>query len=94
MQPKFLVVAHISKAQGLNGEVEIVSLTDYPERFAPGVELLSSPPLARINTLKIESVKTRPKGIVLKFEEFNSSDEVEPLIGRDLVVPIENAVEL
>jgi 16S rRNA processing protein RimM len=94
MQPKFLVVAHISRAQGLNGEFEIVSLTDYPERFAPGAELLLSPPLARISTLTIESVMKRPKGIVLKFQEFNSRDEIEPLMGRDLVVPVEDAVDL
>jgi 16S rRNA processing protein RimM len=94
MRPKFLVVAHITKAQGLNGAVEIVSLTDYPERFAPGVSLLSSPPLLNIKSLTIESVDKRPKGIVLKFAEINSREQADLIAGRDLVVPVENAVDL
>jgi 16S rRNA processing protein RimM len=94
MRPKFLVVAHISKAQGLNGAVDTISLTDYPERFVPGVTLLSSPPLAKIKSLTIENVERRPKGIVLKFAEINSREETEQIVGRDLVVPIEEAVNL
>jgi 16S rRNA processing protein RimM len=94
MQPRYLVVAHVSRAQGLSGAVEIVSLTDYPERFVPGISLLSSPPLAKIDNLTIEYVDRRPKGIVLKFVEINSREEAEHIIGRDLIVPMENAVEL
>lgn len=94
MRPKYLVVAHATRPHGLRGEIEALSLTDFPERFKQGLILYPSPPIAGIKYLTIEQVESRPSGLVFKFEGVDSREEAGQVTGHDLVIPIEEAVEL
>lgn len=94
MQPKYLVVARLIKPHGLQGEIDAISLTDFPERFTEGLTLYPSPPAAGTSSLTIEKVDFKPKGLLVKFAEANTREEAQELCGRDLLVPVEEAAQL
>ncbi|MCL6472869.1 MAG: ribosome maturation factor RimM [Firmicutes bacterium] len=94
MRPKYLVVAHANRPHGLRGDIEALSLTDYPERFKKGLTLYPSPPIPGIQSLVIEKVESRPSGLILKFKGIDTREDAERIATHDLVVPIEEAVKL
>jgi 16S rRNA processing protein RimM len=71
-----------------------MSMTDYPDRFTEGLRLYPSPPVAEMSSLTIEKIDFKPKGLILKFAESNTREEAERLSGRDVVIPVDEAVEL
>lgn len=82
---EFFLVARISSIAGKNGFVKIELFTDYPERFYKlkniFVDFFNDK-----KELKIQSVKKLKKSILLKFENFNSSQDVNILVGKDLFI--------
>lgn len=82
---EFFLVARISSTAGKNGIVKIELFTDYPERFYKlkniFVDFFNDK-----KELKIQSVKKLKKSILLKFENFNSSQDVNILVGKDLFI--------
>ena len=94
MRPKYLTVAQLHGPHGLAGEMEATSLTDFPERFKKGERLYPNPPIVGMESLAIESVESRPKGLIFKFEGIDSRSEAEKIAGRVLMVPADEAVEL
>ncbi|MHB8840863.1 MAG: ribosome maturation factor RimM [Candidatus Aquicultor sp.] len=94
MQPKYLVVAHIARPHGLGGEVDALSLTDFPERFIEGLALYPSPPVPGIQSLVIERIEHKPKGLLFKFKGVDSREQAEKISGRDLMIPVEEAAPL
>lgn len=94
MQPKYLVVAHITRPHGLGGEIEALSLTDFPDRFKKGLALYPSPPVPGIQSLVIEKVEQKPRGLQFKFKGIDSREGAEKISGRDLLVPAEEAATL
>jgi len=82
---EFFLVARISSTAGKNGFVKIELFTDYPERFYKlkniFVDFFNDK-----KELKIQSVKKLKKSILLKFENFNSSQDVNILVGKDLFI--------
>lgn len=94
MQPKYVIVAHIARPLGLKGEVEVVSLTDFPERFKEGQRFYPSPPLAGLESLVIEKLEFKPKAFIVKFEGIDSREEAQRIADRDLVIPAAEAAKL
>lgn len=94
MRPKYMVVAHLTRPKGLKGELEVLSLTDFPERFKEGLTVYPSPPVSGIKSLIIEYVESKPKGLVFKFEGIDTREDAERIANHDLVIPAEEAVEL
>lgn len=94
MRPKYLIVAHATRPHGLRGDIEALSLTDFPKRFKQGLTLYPSPPIAGIKSFTIEQVESRPSGLIFKFEGIDSREEAEQIAGHDLIIPIEEAAEL
>lgn len=94
MRPKYLTVAQIHRPHGLGGEVEVSSLTDFPERFKQGAKFYPSPPIPGLEYLVIERVEQTPQGLLLKLEGIGSRSEAEKIAGRSLMVPAEEAAEL
>lgn len=81
-----VLVGRILKAVGLEGEVKVVSLSDAPKRFDPGVSLwiLAEPP--RFAT--IMTVRDAGRGaLVMRFSEWRSLDAVAGFRGCYLAVP-------
>lgn len=94
--PEWLAVGVIVKPQGLRGEVRVKSKTDFPElRFAIGSVLTLFHD--KLNTpLRVTVEQSRPhKGVyVVKFREFHSIEQVEPLRGAEIKISAEEAHEL
>ena len=93
--PTHLVVGHLTRPHGTRGEFLCGILTDHPESvFAPGVVLsLGGPrddaPDPDMPPLRIESVRSSPKGVLVTFGGVADRTQAEALQGRYLFLPME-----
>jgi len=85
-EPEPVTVARIVKVQGRRGEVAAEILTDFPERFQPGQELLLAEGPA-FRTLCLESSWFHKGRVVLKFAGVDSISQAKTLLGRALLIP-------
>ena len=84
----FLTIGRIRKAHGRRGEVAAEILTDFPDRFGAGAELLlSSGPSTE--TRSLEASRFHKGCVILKFAGCDSIAAAETLAGRWIVVPRE-----
>lgn len=86
-------VARILNTHGLNGEVKVIVITDFPEeRFSPGSELsLKDNPNF---VLTVKSSRPFKQFWLLQFEEISTIDDAEKLKGETIVISQENQHEL
>ncbi len=82
-----MAVGRVLKAWGLRGEVSVEILTDFPERFAAGRELLLRDPDGAVRPLRIASVRPHAGRLLLRFEGIGTPEEAERLRGSDLCAP-------
>lgn len=93
---KWFTVGKIAKPHGLQGEVRVLPMTDFPEeRFAPGNHLY----LDRGNgsdflSLTISTSRAHKQFQLIKFEGYTHINDVEPLKGFILKVPEDQLTEL
>lgn len=91
---QFFQVGIISSTHGVRGEVKVFPTTDDVKRFKKNTEvLLETGKDVRI-PLKITQVKFFKQFVILKFEGFDSINDIEKYKGRSLYVSRENAVSL
>lgn len=84
MQTIRRVVGRIAKPHGVKGEVQVEVRTDEPEvRFQVGTTLLMED-----QSVTLETVKTHGKYLLVKFEGFNTRNDVEELRNRLLEVEV------
>ena len=88
-----LQVGAITSTHGVHGEVKVFPTTDDVKRFSKlkEVELET---LSGTTTLHIKGVKYFKQFAILKFEEYDSLNDVEKIRGRKLYVTRNNAVKL
>ena len=88
-----LQVGAITSTHGVRGEVKVFPTTDDVKRFSKlkEVELETS---TGTTTLHIKGVKYFKQFAILKFEEYDSLNDVESIKGRKLFVTRKNAVKL
>ena len=79
---KKVVIGKISAPHGVRGEVRIVPLTDFPERF----ENLKTIFLEDDSKMELESVKFSNKFIIAKFKNINSRNDIEIFNGKLLML--------
>ena len=90
---QFYDVAKVLTTHGLNGEVKVSLITDFPEeRFAPGSILSLKDDTKR--TLTVKTGRPFKQFWLVQFEEIANIDEAEKLRGKTLVVSEENQQEL
>jgi len=89
MAEKLIAIGKIVAPHGVRGDVRIIPLTDFPDRFRPALTVY----LSDYSPLVIRQVKKNNKFLLLSFENFDSMNSVEPLRGqlihvreKDLVV--------
>ncbi len=85
-----IVIGKIVTPHGVRGDVRIIPLTDFPERFT----CLKSVSLDDGTVLCIESVKEHNQLFILKFAGLNSRNDIEHLRGKLLKIPRSEAVKL
>lgn len=87
-EESWVLVAHLVRAQGRNGEVIADILTDFPERFAERRHLvLLSPDGKSSRPIELETHWLHKGRIVLKFAGINSISQAESLRGFDIAIP-------
>lgn len=88
-----LQVGAITSTHGVRGEVKVFPTTDDAKRFSKlkEVELETK---EGTTTLHIKGVKYFKQFVILKFEEYDSLNDVEAIKGRKLFVTRKNAVKL
>ena len=75
-------IGQIVAPHGVRGEVRIVPLTDFPERF----ENLKTVFLEDDSKMELESVKFSNKFIIAKFKNINSRNDIEIFNGKLLML--------
>jgi 16S rRNA processing protein RimM len=91
---ELIAVARIAKVRGIRGEVAADLLTDFPERFDGLEELISLDAKGARQTLSIEKSWLHGGRVILKFAGYDTPEAAKALVGRELAVPEEDAVEL
>lgn len=86
-------VGVITSTHGVHGEVKVFPTTDDAKRFKKLKDVVMDFKGERI-PLKIESVKFFKQFVILKFDKYNSLNDVEFLRNAELYVSRENAVKL
>ena len=93
---EMILVASISRAQGLAGELQVRLETDEPEEvFSPGrVFAIDEPPIGLAERLTLESARPHGRSWVLKFEGIGDRHIAERYAGCRLLVPQQELPEL
>ncbi|MGQ9897002.1 MAG: ribosome maturation factor RimM [Acidobacteriota bacterium] len=85
---EFVTIAAIRRPRGLRGEVIATSLSDYPERFAPGTPVWLRPSRGTARPAVIERAWFHKGNVILKFVGLDHISVVEPLAGYRVCVPL------
>ena len=84
-----IVIGRVGAAHGIRGELRIIPLTDFPERFAALREVMVGDEL-----LHIESAKPQGKNFLMRFREYAVREDAQKLTGRLLTVARAEAAPL
>jgi 16S rRNA processing protein RimM len=94
----WVLLAHIVRPQGRNGEVLADLFTDFPQHFAQRKRLCLRPPAGSaheaVREAKVDSHWLHKGRVVLKLSQVDSIDDAEKLRGFDVVVPREERIPL
>lgn len=87
-------IGRVAKVHGLRGEVNVVLDVDYPEDYE-GLEHIFLEQKGRLVPFFLEHFVLQPGGKALvKFEDLDSLDQVEPLVGLEIFLPLSELPQL
>jgi 16S rRNA processing protein RimM len=89
---ELLSIGKILKPQGIRGEVKILPLTDFPQRFNLLSEVKVQTPDQQIRVLTIEKVRYYKNSIYLKFRGYTSIDQIKSFVGGFLQIDRAEAI--
>ena len=81
-----LRIGRLLKAHGVKGALRVELLTDFPDRFAPGREVLVAG-----RRLRVARSEEQDGSMVVTFEGINDRNAAEPLAGAYVTVPLSEA---
>ena len=84
-----IVIGRVGAAHGIQGDLRIIPLTDFPERFDALREVMVGDEL-----LHVERVKPQGKNVLMRFREYAVREEAQKLTGRLLTVARADAAPL
>lgn len=83
-----VLVGRLARPHGLRGEMSVEVLTDFPERFVPGLALVAADARGeRRRTLVVETVREAGDRLLICFEGVGDRNGADELRGLDLSVP-------
>ena len=91
--PRYLVVGHLNKPHGIQGEIFVWPLTDHPESvYAPGVVLsvgdeTDDQPDPDLAPLRVVSARPFQRGVLVRFGGVDDRTQAELLRGRYVFRP-------
>lgn len=89
--PKFLIVGTIVRTFGSRGRLLLEPITDFPDRFQPGMNVHLGESLRRY---KVESVTSHGVRRIVGLEGIASLEAAKSLVGQDVQVPTSEAMPL
>lgn len=93
--PDYLVVGRIGRPHGVQGELQVDPLTDFPERFAPGATLFAGPERGDApSPVRILSVRSHRDRLIIGFDTADDRDSAQLMTGLHLFIPIGDAGQL
>ena len=90
-EPLYLVIGHLGKPHGLNGEMLMYLITDFPERIQAGMTVYIGKDYSKF---EIDSIRNHTKGLIIKFVGIESIDKLEFLRNLDVFISTENLMKL
>ncbi|NLW07000.1 MAG: ribosome maturation factor RimM [Clostridia bacterium] len=85
MTKERIVVGRIAAPHGIRGELKVIPLTDFPQRFRPGTRLFIQQGEKTIPT-KVTRARHTGSHIILKLAEINDANQAEAVQGAVLQV--------
>ena len=79
-----MAVGRVVRPHGVRGEASVELLTDFPERLVAGRELAARSPEGAVETVRIASARPHSARLLVRFEGFDTPEDVERLRGLDL----------
>ena len=90
-----ILIGRVSSAHGLHGEINVVPLTDFPERFRAMESITLYKEGRFLRSLKVKDVRFNAGGDALALRtELENRDEAEACVGADILVEPEDRVPL
>ena len=90
----FLNVGKIVNTHGIRGEVRVIRITDFEERFAPGSTLWIRDKNGNLVEAEVQSHRKHKNFDLVQFKGWNNINDVEHLKGSMLLVSKEDLEEL
>ena len=84
-----IVIGRVGAAHGIHGDLRIIPLTDFPERFTALREVMVGDEL-----LHVAHVKPQGKNFLMRFREYTVREDAQRLTGRLLTVARAEAAPL
>ena len=88
MNPDFCTIGIIVRPRGIKGELKVMPLTDFPERFISLREVFLEPPDEPIRKV-IQNVWQHKNAFIVRFEGIDSISAAEPLVMKYIRIPVE-----
>ena len=88
MKPEDLVViGRLARPHGLRGEMSVEVLSDFPERFVPGLAVIGVDGAGKRRSLVVSAVRPNGERLLMTFEGVSSRTDADALRGLDIAVP-------
>ena len=87
----FLLIGHFQRPHGIQGEIAMQVLTDFPERIKKGNKVWVGP---NFMELTIQSLRWKQNLLLLRFNQASDRNAVEALVNLDVYVRKEDLAEL
>lgn len=88
-------VARIIKTHGIKGELQVVSLTDFPEeRFQPGSQLFILPDKGPLVPVEVEKVRPHKQFLLVKLKDYDNINDVLKFVPGKMQVSEEQQEKL
>ncbi len=91
---KLVAIGKISKSHGLKGEVKVVPLTSYPERFEQLEKVTLEYPNGNKTEIKLKKTRYSSNGLIIVLEGVNDRNASDALVGSYLNIPETELIEL
>jgi 16S rRNA processing protein RimM len=89
----YLAIGQITSAHGIRGEVKVLVMTDFPERYRVGAKVYLGT-LADCRPTEIETVRPHKGMMLVKLSGVPDRNTAETLQGQYLMIPDEQAMPL
>ncbi|MBN2207745.1 MAG: 16S rRNA processing protein RimM [Candidatus Coatesbacteria bacterium] len=88
MNPEYCTIGRIVKPHGNKGEVKVVLMSDFPDRFEKRRSVFLEPPPEPTRMI-IQSARPHKNGFLVKFEGIDTISDAEALVQRFVRIPEE-----